>query len=485
MKKDNIYYQAMLARDNRFDGKFFVGVKTTGVYCRPICPAKPKRENVEFFSTHIDAEKAGYRPCMRCRPESAPQSPAWIGKSAVVRRAVKIINAQELISFNEDDFAEQFGISARHLRRLFLAEIGKTPKQLFFENRLNLARKLIIETALPITQIVFAAGFSSIRRFNDAFKERFKKSPSATRGNKQTAKTDPGLKINIPYRPPFDFNGLLKSYESHKVGNLEWFEADKMHRVVAMNGKVGTIAISNDAENASLIVEINFPDTSIIHLIIARVRNLFDLSSDPAIIANVLELDPKLKKLLKQHSGVRLPSGWDSFEIAIGTILGQLVSVARGRALLHDLIEIAGKNSGLELNGKPIKLFPTPTDIIQADLTHLKSTRVRKQTLINFCQALLENQLSLEPTQDVDSFMQKLLTIKGIGSWTAHYMMLKVLRHTDTFPASDLVLARILKQHPQLQLEKMSPWRGYVAALFWRSHANEIAKKKVSAKKRS
>lgn len=174
MTYKNTYYQAILTRDPRFDGKFFFGVKTTGIYCRPICPAKPKRENIEFFRNRLEAEKAGYRPCLRCRPESAPQSPAWIGKSAVVRRAVKILNSMETIDFDENKFADLFGVSARHLRRLFTEEIGKTPKQLSFENRLNLARKLITETRLSMTDIAFASGFSSIRRFNDAFKDRFK-----------------------------------------------------------------------------------------------------------------------------------------------------------------------------------------------------------------------------------------------------------------------------------------------------------------------
>ena len=252
MKKEDIYFKAMATRDHRFDGKFFVGVKTTGIYCRPICPAKPKRENVEFFHSHLEAEKAGYRPCLRCRPESAPRSPAWVGKSAIVQRAVKILNSQETIEFDEDRFAEQFGVTARHLRRLFTEEIGKTPKQLSFENRLNLARKLITETALPITEIVFASGFSSIRRFNDAFKDRFKKAPREIRRDKVSDRD--GLKISIPYRPPFDFEGLMKTYENHRTGSLEWFENGKMHRVITMNGKTGHIAIANSTEASSLIV---------------------------------------------------------------------------------------------------------------------------------------------------------------------------------------------------------------------------------------
>lgn len=476
MKKADIYYQAMQTRDHRFDGKFFVGVKTTGIYCRPICPAKPKKENVEFFKNHLEAEKAGYRPCLRCRPESAPQSPAWIGKSAVVQRAVKVLQTQELLDFDEDKFADLFGITARHLRRLFVEEIGKTPKQLSFENRLNLSRKLIVETALSITEIAFASGFSSIRRFNDAFKERFKKTPSEIRRNHVSEKE--GLKISLPYRPPFDFEGLMKSYENHRVGNLEWFKDGKMHRVISFGGQVGQIAISNDSRNSALIVEIDFPDTSMIYVIAARVRSLFDLNSDPVMVANSLEADSEVKKLLKLYPGIRLPSGWDPYEIAVSAILGQLVSVPMGRSLVYDLVELLGKESGISIDGKAIKLFPTPLQVASAHLESLRTTRTRKQTLIDFSKAVSEKKISLEPTQDVAEFIAQVKSIRGIGPWTANYMALKVLRHTDTFPASDLILARALEKHSAEVISEMSPWRGYVAALFWRSYSESLKKTK-------
>lgn len=476
MKQRDIYYQALLTRDHRFDGKFFVGVKTTGIYCRPICPAKPKKENVEFYATHFEAEKAGYRPCLRCRPESAPQSPAWIGKSAVIQRAIKVLNAQESLDFDEDKFASLFGVSARHLRRLFQDEIGKTPKQISFENRLNLARKLITETSLPITQIAFASGFSSIRRFNDAFKERFKKSPRLIRRNKST--DDEGLRISIPYRPPFDFDGLLANYKRHRIGDLEWFENHKMHRLISMNGKTGKICIANDEDNSQLIVHIDFPDTSMIHAIISKVRNLFDLNSDPVVIANQLETNSKIKKLLLKYPGIRLPSGWDPFEIAVGSILGQLVSVEQGQSLVHDLIEIAGSESGYFVNGKNVKLFPTAKELAVADLEKLKTTRIRKQTLADFAKAVANKSISLEATQDVDEFLNQVMSIKGIGPWTANYMALKVLRHTDTFPETDLILARALDLHPKEIIQQMSPWRGYVAALFWRTYSHSLTKNK-------
>lgn len=474
MSKEDVYYKAMLARDHRFDGKFFVGVKTTGIYCRPICPAKPKRENVEFFQNRHEAERAGYRPCLRCRPESAPQSPAWIGTSAVVQRAVKALTSDQASELNEDKFAALFGVSARHLRRLFRDELGKTPKQLVHENRLNLARKLIVETALPMTEIAFAVKFSSIRRFNAAFKERFKKSPREIRRHKLSPQAL--LTISLPYRPPFDFAGLMRSYENHRVGDLEWFADGKMHRLVAFDGKVGQIAIGNDEENSSLTVEIDFSDTTKIHAIISRVRELFDLDSDPLIVANSLEGDPAVKKLLRKFPGIRLPSGWDPFEIAIGAILGQLVSVERSRSLTRDLMDMAGSDSGVEVEGKRIKLFPTPEQILAADLTKLKTTSIRKKTLKEFSRAVVEKKISLESTQDVNEFVKLALEIHGIGPWTANYIALKALRGTDVFPGSDLILARALELHPKEVLEKMSPWRGYAAALFWRAYTGTLKK---------
>lgn len=471
MNQDDIYYRALTTRDHRFDGKFFVGVKTTGIYCRPICPAKPKRENVEFFSNHLAAERAGYRPCLRCRPESAPRSSAWIGKSAVVRRALKMLGDEENFDFDEDQFAEHFGVSSRHLRRLFMEEIGKTPKQIATENRLNLARKLLLETHLPVSEIAFVSGFRSIRRFNDSFLERFKKKPSEVRRKKSFEKNE--IVLSLPYRPPFDFQGLLHFYRSHQVGLLENFTEDSMCRIVEIQGKIGQILMTNDPRKSQLLVKIDFPQTAAIHSIVSRVRSLFDLDSDPLVVANALEVDPKIKSLLKKHPGVRLPSGWDPFEVAISSILGQLVSVERGRSLVGDLIEMTGRESGLTANGKSIKLFPTPEDLMNADLTSLKTTGARKQTLKAFARAIHENKISLESAQDLDNFMEKVLSVKGIGPWTANFIAMKALRSTDAFPSNDLILARALKFHPQKVIDRMQPWRSYAAVLLWKEYGGK------------
>lgn len=474
MKRDDVYYRALLARDHRFDGKFFVGVKTTGIYCRPICPAKPKRKNVEFFADHLQAERAGYRPCLRCRPESAPRSPAWIGTSAVVRRAIKMIHDPRTLDLDEKEFAARFGVSARHLRRLFVEEIGKTPKQLSAENRLNLARQLITETSMPLSDVAFAAGFGSIRRFNGAFKDRFKKNPAAIRRQSSGA---PGLTVSLSYRPPYDFEGLLKFYRSHGIGRLEWFSEGKMHRVVEFEGRAGLIAVSDDPARSRVLVEIDFPGISAIHHIVSRVRAMFDLDSDPVLVANALETDPKTKALLRKHPGIRLPSGWSPFEVAVSAILGQLVSVERGRALVADLIELLGTESGLSRDGAAIKLFPSPAKIAASDLSGLKSTGARKRALIEFSRAVHEGRISLESTQDAGDFLERVLAVPGIGPWTANYMALKALRHTDAFPATDLILARALERHPAAAVERMSPWRGYAAALYWREYSELLSRK--------
>lgn len=477
MKRDDVYYAAMRARDYRFDGKFFVGVKTTGIYCRPVCPAQPKRQNVEFFANRLLAEKSGYRPCLRCRPEAAPLSPAWMGKSAIVNRALKMIHNFEALEFNEDRFAEIFGVSARHLRRVFVEEIGKTPKQIAAENRLNLARKLVVETTLPMSDIALAAGFQSIRRFNDAFKVRFERAPSLLR--RKNSPDHQALVVSLPYRPPFDFERLLQFYRSHAMGSLEQYGEGHMLRFIRFGQNEGYIRISNDAKNHSLKVEIDFSDVSAIHGIIARVRRMFDLDSDPLLIANTFDADPELSKLLKKYPGLRVPTGWDPFETAVSTILGQLVSVTFGRQLVADLIEYYGNPF---TKFPSVKSFPTPEVLVNCDLSRVRTTNRRKETIREFSRILLSGEISLESTQNVDDFRTQLLEIKGVGRWTADYMALKVLGHTDSFPETDLILARALKIHSPKTIAKLSPWRGYGAVLLWSEYAGKLLKRKEKRK---
>jgi AraC family transcriptional regulator, regulatory protein of adaptative response / DNA-3-methyladenine glycosylase II len=480
MENQDAFYRAMLARDYRFDGKFFVGVKTTGIYCRPICPAKPKRQNVEFFLSGYAAEKAGYRPCLRCRPEAAPRSAAWIGKSAVVQRALKLIHDKETLASDEDAFAGRFGVTARHLRRLFMEEIGKTPKQIAFENRLNLSRKLIAETAMPIAEAGLAAGFDSVRRFNDAFRERFKKPPSEIRRAK--VPVDAPMVVSLPYRPPFDFDGLLAFYARHAIAGLETFEPGRMTRIVSQGGKTGRITVTNDPAGNRLRIAYGFPDAAAIGAILNRVRRMFDLDSDPLLVANAMREEKAFSGFLSRRPGARIPTGWDPFETAIATILGQLVSVGQGRKLVDDLVRMQGEPSDFTLDGNPIRLFPSPEKLARADYTGLGTTGKRKEALAAFSKEVASGRLSLEAAQSVEAFTAKVLEIPGIGRWTADYMALRVLGHADAFPATDLILARALKVHTPEAIARLSPWRGYAAILLWSEYAHSPAKQKRKRK---
>ena len=235
MTSHEVFYQAMKSRDPRFDGKFFVAVKTTGIYCRPICPARPQQKNVEFFPSAIGAERAGYRPCLRCRPECAPQSPAWTGTSALVTRALKKIAKGERLLVGEDEFARSFGVSARHLRRLFIAELGKGPKSLADDQRLNFARQLVVETSLPFTKVAEASGFESLRRFNSSFKERFSRTPTEVRRRKVNDK-DGWIELSLSYRPPFDFKSTLDFHRRHTIAGLQRVDGDVFKRIARFEG---------------------------------------------------------------------------------------------------------------------------------------------------------------------------------------------------------------------------------------------------------
>lgn len=475
MRQEDTYYQAMLARDYRFDGKFFVGVKTTGIYCRPICPAKPRRENVEFFATARLAEGKGYRPCLRCRPEAAPQSPAWAGKSALVQRALRALSDQEHPDLNEGEFAERFGVSARHLRRLFEEEIGKSPRGIVLEGRLDFARKLIVETRLPFGDIAFTAGFSSIRRFNDAVKDRFRRPPSMLRKpgarNLPASPADQGLTLALPFRPPFDFEAGLAYYRSHRMAGLESFESGTYERVFRLDGRIGLARVRPGLQPASLSLQVIGGDIRSLSRLVRTVRRMFDLDSDPLLVANAFAGDPHLGKLHRKHPGLRSPRGWDAYEVAIGAILGQLVSIEQANRMIAQLIEGYGEEIRHPLSGAPMRLFPGPGILAGSGLEKVGTTQARKATLREFSRRLAEGKLSLSSTQDPHAFRRSLLDIKGIGPWTAEYISLRSIADTDAFPSTDLVLKRTLEGNPGINLESVKPWRGYAAAYLWHAHA--------------
>lgn len=476
-------YKAFVAKDPRYDGKFFIGVKTTKIYCRPICPATPKFENIVLFQTSLAAEEAGFRACLRCRPECSPQSPAWIGKQALVQRVMKVLNSENIFeSKDEELFAERFGITARHLRRLFQDEFGKTPQQIADMHRLNFAKRLVVETNLPMTEIALTSGFNSIRRFNDAFKNKFRQSPTDLRKNRKTKIVDSVFKFNLSYRPPFDFESHLSFLSSHGLYGLEEVSNNTYKRYFSFPPNMGYFIAANNPKKSQLELEIHFDDHKYLRTIIQNVRQMFDLDSDPRQIEDHYKQNDLLKKLVKSYPGLRIPRGWDPFETAIYTILGQLVSTQQANALVRQLIETYGSEAIHHGTGHKVKLFPTAAQLSAADLTALRTTQKRKETIKSFSSLVADKKLNLHLSTDLEKLRESLLAISGIGPWTAEYLCMRALGDNDAFPGSDLILKRALALYPKLILDQFRPWRGYLAILLWKEYATKLSNKKAAKK---
>lgn len=478
MDKDDIYYKAMISRDYRFDGKFFVGVKTTGIYCRPICPAKPKRENIEFFADSFAAEKAGYRPCLRCHPEFSPESLVWSGKSAIVNRALHLISQNAMFETNVEAFADLLGVSGRHLRRLFDEEVGLSPKRISDLHRLNFARKLIVETQLALTTVAMASGFSSLRRFNDAFKLRYQSAPRIVRKSK-ALRSENAFVLHIAYRPPFDWNNLLHYYSKHQIPFIENVTDSQYERIFKIDSTIGVFTVRNDEKNAQLEIKIHCSDPKVLFTLVNRVRSMFDLNSDPLLICNQFSLFPFLNNLWNEFPGLRIARGWDPFEIAVGTILGQVVSVQQACRLMWDIVKNYGEKIVHPLTNEQAFLFPTPETLAAASLKEIGTTAQRKETIKNLSKSLIEKKIRFDEFQDFESFKKQLRYIKGIGSWSAEYIALRGLGDTNAFPKDDLVLKKALTLTAKdFDPDQIAPWRGYLAVYLWRKYAKNAIKTK-------
>lgn len=475
--RDFDFYMAIVARDPRFDGKFFVGVKTTGVYCRPICPALPKAVNIEFFPDAGAAERAGYRPCLRCRPESAPHSAAWFGKKAVVQRALKLIAANQFYRSNEADFAARLGLSARHLRRLFVEELGHTPKQISDNNRLKFARKLIVETSLPLTRVAQVAGFSSVRRFNGAFRSRFHRAPSQLRRAPKSSREPDGIEISLAYRPPYDWRAILDFYRSHLIEGVELVSDDSFERIFRLGETIGALRVQPLPDRAQLRLRVMTGNPKALFEVVSRVRRMFDLDSDPMVLANCFAGVPLLAKLHRRNPGLRLPVGWDGFETAVCTILGQLVSAEQRRQLIGQLVGSYGEEVFHPLTGSKARLFPGPEILADSDLSAVRTTAQRKAAIRDLSREVLRGAVSLSEAQDPLVFRKTLRQIKGIGAWSAEYICLRAIGDTDAFPGTDLILKRVLTQHRDLDIEAVKPWRSYAAIYLWKAFAQSLSKR--------
>jgi AraC family transcriptional regulator, regulatory protein of adaptative response / DNA-3-methyladenine glycosylase II len=457
--------RAARSRDPRFDGRFFIGVKTTGIYCRPICPAPaPRRENVTYYPTAAAAAAAGLRPCLRCRPEAAPGTPGWMGTSAIVSRALRLIGEGALDESGVEQLALRVGVTDRHLRRLFLAHLGATPLDVAITRRLHFAKKLIDETTLPFTEVALAAGFGSVRRFNGAIQRTYARTPSALRRlHRPAAAEEPHCyRLRLAYRPPYDWEALLAFLRARAIPGVERADAASYRRTIELGGVAGRIVVRPAPSGPALELEVHFADPRRLLSIVERVRRVFDLGADPAVIASHLGGDRLLGPLLARHPGLRAPGAWDAFELAVRAILGQQISVAAASTMAGRLAARFGA-PGLAADER---LFPTPDRLAQAPIEEVGVVRVRAEAIRALARAAAGGALPA-PLQ----------AIHGVGEWTEQYVALRAGGDTDAFPSGDLVLRRVAgvrtARELALRAEAWRPWRAYAVILLWQGATDD------------
>ncbi len=473
--------QARLSRDARFDGLFFTAVRSTGIYCRPVCPAPtPKRENVRYYASAAAAEAAGFRPCLRCRPELSPGNDVWQRGDHVVARALKLIEHGALDEGSLEQLATRVGLGARQLRRLFTERLGAPPLSVHTTRRLLFAKQLLTETSLPVTEVALASGFRSLRRFNAAFAQANRIAPRELRRQPRAANSD-ALTLRLAYRPPFDFASLLGFLRGRALPGIEQVDEAAYARVFGPADAPGWLRVSAwpGGEHA-LKLELHCPQPAQMLGVVARVRRLFDLDADPRAIADALRFDDTLRPLLRKRPGLRLPGSWDGFEIAVRAILGQQVSVAAARTLATRLVQ----RHGVALAAAPLpgldRLFPTPEALADADLRQLGVTGARAETIRGMARALLDGRVDFRAEQSLDEFVARWVALPGIGDWTAHYMAMRALSHPDAFPAADLILRRAAARDGDALstkaltalAEAWRPWRAYAVIHLWRGTAD-------------
>jgi AraC family transcriptional regulator of adaptative response / DNA-3-methyladenine glycosylase II len=475
-------YNAYASRDPRFDGVFYIGVTSTGIYCRPVCTAKtPKAANCRFFDSAAAAESASFRPCLRCRPELAPGNAPVDDARRIASLLVHRID-EGMLDRTDDNgqwmerVARQFGWSSRQIRRVVQRELGVSPMELLQTRRLLLAKQLLTETRLPIAEVAHASGFASLRRFNDAFGQRYGMPPTRFRKDaaspEQAAATS--LTLQLGYRPPFDWEGLLDFLRARQTLGVEHVGDDAYARTVALGSRRGWIEVRNDAQRRALVVTIAHELTPVLPALLGRVRGLFDLAARPDVIAAHLAQSKALRASIEKHPGLRVPGAFDGFELAMRAILGQQITVKAATTLAGRIAERFG-----EVIATPhpavARLSPTAARIARArpaDLSGLGVMPARAASIVSLARAV-DDGLSLEPGADPDQAMARLTELPGIGSWTAHYIAMRALRWTDAFPKEDIVIRRQLGGISATDAERLSmewrPWRSYATLHLWRS----------------
>jgi AraC family transcriptional regulator, regulatory protein of adaptative response / DNA-3-methyladenine glycosylase II len=478
----NACYRAVKLRDARFDGRFFTAVKTTKIYCRPVCPARtPLSKNVTFFPTAAAAQEAGFRPCLRCRPETAPDMGAWRGTSNTVSRGLALIELGALDEADVEGLATRLGLGERQLRRLFRTHLGASPIAVAQTRRILLAKQLVHETRLPMTEIAFAAGFGSVRRFNETFHALYGRPPSELRrlGGADIAVADHGeFSLLLRYQPPYDWPAILEFLRARAIPGVERVETDSYARTFSIDAVQGTVTVRPTSGNA-LRANIRTTKLSILPRIIARLRRVFDLAADPLAIAAHLATDPTLAPLVSKRPGLRVPGAWDGFELAIRAVLGQQITVAGAIRLAGKLVAKYGEPMSAP-EGELTHIFPLPEALADAQLATLGMPAARAATLSAVAAAVVADPDLLGAHLSLEEAIKRLRSIRGVGEWTAQYIALRQLREPDAFPAADVGLLRALAdsegRRPDAdellaQAEKWRPWRAYAAQHVWTGSA--------------
>lgn len=448
-------------RDPRYDGRFYFGVKTTGIYCRPVCPAKPKPENILIFKSASEAENAGFRPCLRCRPDVAPGSKLLQGTVNSVSRALRIIDETAEENMDVMTLAEKVGMTDRHLRRLFDEHLGASPIEILVTKRLHLAKQLIVQTRSPITEIALAVGFKSIRRFNEAFKQLYKVPPSEVRKNISKGKQAEELTLFVPVRLPFDWQTVLAYLTRHETYGVEQVKDQTYMRFIPLEEGYATVRVAFDEKLSALRIQTSDLPLLRVRSTMALLKHLFDTEHNPKHL-------PENKKLSPQ--GVRIPGCFDGFEVAVSIILGQLVSTEHAKKKIKDLVlRFGGKKSETE----EVYTFPTPQVLSKAVTEEIGVTKIKASAIRALSQSFVDGEIQLSPTADPEVMRAKLLAIRGIGPWTVEMIAMRCLGDSDAFPANDLIVERAIKSK-KLQSEEWASFRAYLVHCLWRDSVSSV-----------
>jgi AraC family transcriptional regulator of adaptative response / DNA-3-methyladenine glycosylase II len=474
-------YQAVATRDPRFDGKFFVAVKSTHIYCRPICRVKtPMRKNCQFFGNAAAAETAGFRPCKRCRPELAPGNSSMEVSSQLARNTAYHIGQQFLAERSLSELAETLGVSDRHMRQVFQDEFGVSPVEFWQTHRLLLAKRLLTDSRMSITDVALASGFKSLRRFNTLLRTRYRMTPTELRKQQrqQAPKRFADVCFRQSYRPPFDWQRLVGFLAARAIPNVEVVQDGVYRRTVQVRRKdkdySGFIQVSHEPGQCALSVRLSESLLPVCALVLERIKRLFDLHAEPTLI------DAALADLAVDRPGLRVPGTLDGFELAIRAVLGQQISVAGARTIAGRLTARFGAPLNTPVDSLT-RLFPTPEAIALASVEQvvkLGITTKRSETLIALARAVANGELLLEPGHSVEQTLESLQRIPGIGEWTAQYIAMRALSWPDAFPHTDLAVKKALRKSDAKAIlklaEKWRPWRSYAALHLWASLEKEI-----------